>query len=67
MRASRLALAACLTVAAFAAPASAALPDPDDYVTVEVNGPVVCVTEPCNQPPPVTVCVKQVVPYCTPR
>lgn len=62
----RLALAAFVAAATLAGPAHAALPDPDDYVTVEFNPPVNCVTEPCDQPPPVTVCVVP-VGYCTPR
>ena len=57
MRPYRVLLAASLAAAAFAAPASASGPDPDDYVTVKVNGFVVCVTEPCHQPSPVEVCV----------
>lgn len=53
-------------VAAAAAPASAAIPK---LVTVTFNPMVVCVTEPCHQPPPVTVCVNVPEPsaYCTPR
>lgn len=31
--------------------------DVRDEVTVDVNGPVVCVTDPCEQPPLLTVCV----------
>lgn len=63
----RLAPAAFLAVtAALTAPAHAGGPDPDDYVTVEVNGPINCVTEPCDQPPPLTVCVVP-IGYCTPR
>lgn len=62
-----LALAAFVAAATLATtPAYAAGPDPDDYVTVEHNPPVNCVTEPCDQPPPVTVCVVP-VGYCTPR
>jgi len=30
-----------------------------DEVTVDVNGPVVCVTEPCDQPPLLEVCVER--------
>jgi hypothetical protein len=62
----RLLLATVAAVGALAVPASASAPDPSDYVTVTVNPFVVCVTDPCNQPTPVTVCV---VPlgYCTPK
>lgn len=57
MRPYRSLLVASLAALAFAAPARAEAPDPDDYVTVTVNGFVVCVTEPCEQPPLVEVCV----------
>jgi hypothetical protein len=57
MRLSRIVLAAGFAAVAAAAPAHAAGPDPDNYVTVTFNGPIVCVTEPCDQPPLVTVCV----------
>ena len=66
MRPMRVLLAAVAATAAFATPASASGFDPDDYVTVEFNPMVVCVTEPCDQPPPVTVCVVP-LQYCTPR
>ena len=35
-------------------------------VTVTYNPFVVCVTDPCPQPVPVTVCVKPLA-YCTPK
>lgn len=35
-------------------------------VGVEIQGPVVCVTEPCDQPMPVVVCVAHQL-VCTPR
>jgi hypothetical protein len=35
-------------------------------VTVQYNPPVVCVTEPCDQPMPVVVCVARDA-VCTPR
>lgn len=62
---SRLVLVAAV-VATAAAPASAAVPK---LVTVEFNPFVVCVTEPCPQPVPVTVCVHVPAddPTCTPR
>ena len=62
----RLALAAFAAAAALATPATAAPPDLSGIVTVERNHPVNCVTFPCPQPPPYTVCV---VPagVCTPR
>jgi hypothetical protein len=61
----RLTLAAALAAAA-AVPASAQVPD---IVTVTFNPPVVCVTDPCPQPVPVTVCVNVPAdaPTCTPR
>jgi hypothetical protein len=61
----RLALAA-LVVAAVATPASASVPD---IVTVTYNPWVVCVTDPCPQPVPVTVCVNVPTPaaVCTPK
>lgn len=37
-----------------------------DVVTVEFQEPVVCVTEPCDQPMPVVVCVAHDL-ACTPR
>lgn len=37
-----------------------------NVVTVEFNPGYVCVTEPCEQPPLVTVCVVP-LSYCTPR
>ncbi|HEX8002451.1 MAG TPA: hypothetical protein VF519_07120 [Mycobacteriales bacterium] len=62
----RKSLLAAVAVAAVAtAPASAAL----DVVTITFNPPVVCVTYPCYQPVPVTVCVNvpRDAPTCTPR
>lgn len=56
MRLTRLVLVASLA-AAFGGTAHAAPPDPDDYVTVEVHEPPVCVTEPCDWQPMVEVCV----------
>lgn len=64
MRITRLAVASAATAAfvtAFAAPASASFP-----VTVEFQGPIECVTDPCDQPTPVVVCVVP-VDVCTPR
>lgn len=29
----------------------------EDLVSIDYNPPVVCVTEPCDQPPPYTVCI----------
>ena len=60
----RLVLASALAAAA-AAPVSAAVPE---IVTVTFNPMVVCVTEPCYQPMPVTVCLTpEAVAYCTPK
>ena len=60
---SRLVAVAALAVLA-ATPASAAVPE---IVTVTFNPMVVCVTEPCEQPPPVTICVHvpRESPTCT--
>ncbi|HVF03437.1 MAG TPA: hypothetical protein VNA20_01225 [Frankiaceae bacterium] len=64
MRTARLLIATTAAAAAFATPASAAWSD--HVVTVEFQGPVVCVTEPCDQPMPVVVCVVPAA-VCTPR
>lgn len=53
----RLAVAALCAAAAFAAPAQAGPP-----VDVQINGPVECVQEPCDQPALVVVCVGTVKP-----
>lgn len=65
----RFVLAGAFAALAMAAPSQAAPPDLSRFVTVEQQGPVVCVTYPCPQPMPVVVCV---LPYyladaCTPR
>lgn len=61
----RLALAAVVAAAA-ATPATAAVPK---LVTITYNPWVVCVTEPCPQPVPVTVCVNAPSEnfVCTPK
>ena len=66
MRNVRRLVAVAAAVTAFSAPAFAAVPD---LVTVRYNPPVDCVTTPCPQPLPVTVCVNVPAdaPTCTPE
>ena len=56
-RLSRYVLVAAVACLGAAVPASAAPPDLSDEVTVRIQGPINCVTEPCEQPPLLTVCV----------
>ena len=62
---SRVAVVAALA-GSLAAPATAAVPE---IVTITFNPMVVCVTDPCPQPAPVTICVQRPTPdfICTPK
>lgn len=64
----RFVLAGAFAALALATPSQAAPPDLSNVVTVEQQGPVVCVTYPCYQPMPVVVCVlPNATDVCTPR